>query len=300
MPYIGKSPVGGGFHKLDALTASATATYALTLGSAAYFPETANQLLVSLNGVIQAPQDSFTVSGSNLVFDTALTSSDSIDFVVALGDVLGVGSVSDGAVTTNKIGNGAVTKAKMGTTELDLATIKDSTGTNTAITIDSSGNVTPDQKLLYGTNQPMFSVRGQNGNASISGLALSNTSDETSTTYINSFSQIDVNRGSLYSNGRLVAPVDGVYEINARNGHGSGSTTNRALIVIKVDSNGTSGEEIHRVWTAPDYSWYTLSYHGFLDLTAGEQIAVGWNTSYMPHTTSEHEGATVFSAKLIG
>ncbi len=113
MPYIGKSPVGGGFHKLDNLTASATATYALTLGSAAYFPETANQLLVSLNGVIQAPQDSFTVSGSNLIFDSALTASDSIDFVVALGDVLGVGSVTDGAVTTAKIANGAVTQAKL-------------------------------------------------------------------------------------------------------------------------------------------------------------------------------------------
>ena len=139
MPYIGKNPVGGGFHKLDALTASATDTYALTLNSAAYYPESANQLLVSLNGVIQAPQDSFTVSGSNLVFDTALTTSDSIDFVVALGDVLAVQTVTDGAITTAKLGNDAVTKAKMGTTELDLSTIKDGTGTNTAMTIDSSG-----------------------------------------------------------------------------------------------------------------------------------------------------------------
>ena len=106
MPYIGKSPVGGGFHKLDNLTASVTDTYALTLGSAAYYPETANQLLVSLNGVIQAPQDSFTVSGSNLVFDSALTASDSIDFVVALGDVLGVGSVTDGAITASKLAAG--------------------------------------------------------------------------------------------------------------------------------------------------------------------------------------------------
>ena len=123
MPYIGKSPVGGGFHKLDNLTASSTATYALTLSSAAYFPETANQLLVSLNGVIQAPQDSFTVSGSNLIFDSALTASDSIDFVVALGDVLGVGSVSDGAITTAKIGNGAVTSAKLaGLTSSDMPT----------------------------------------------------------------------------------------------------------------------------------------------------------------------------------
>ena len=115
MPYIGKNPVSGGFHKLDALTASATATYALTLNSAAYYPETANQLLVSLNGVIQAPQDSFTVSGSNLIFDTALTASDSIDFVVALGDVLSVGSVTDGAITTAKLGNGSVTDAKIDT-----------------------------------------------------------------------------------------------------------------------------------------------------------------------------------------
>ena len=113
MPYIGKNPVGGGFHKLDALTASATATYALTLNSAAYYPESANQLLVSLNGVIQAPQDSFTVSGSNLVFDTALTASDSIDFVVALGDVLAVQTVTDGAITANKIGTDAVTTAKI-------------------------------------------------------------------------------------------------------------------------------------------------------------------------------------------
>ena len=182
---------------------------------------------------------------------------------------------------------------------LNVDQINNAAGTS-AMTIDSSGNLTAAQKLLYGTNQPMFSVRGQNGNAAISSLALSNTSDETSTTYINSFSQIDVNRGSLYSNGRLVAPVDGVYEINARSGYGSGSTTNRALIVIKVDSAGTAGEEIYRVWTAPDYSWYTLAYHGFLDLTAGEQVAIGWHTSYMPHTTSENEGATIFSAKLIG
>lgn len=115
MPYIGKAPVSGGFHKLDNLTASATATYALTLGGAAYFPETANQLLVSLNGVIQAPQDSFTVSGSNLIFDSALTTSDSIDFIVALGDVLGVGSVSDGAITTAKLGDQSVTMAKLAT-----------------------------------------------------------------------------------------------------------------------------------------------------------------------------------------
>lgn len=211
MPYIGKNPVGGGFHKLDALTASATATYALTLNSAAYYPESANQLLVSLNGVIQAPQDSFTVSGSNLVFDTALTTSDSIDFVVALGDVLAVQTVTDGAITTAKLGNGAVTKAKMGTTELDLATIKDSTGTNTAMTIDSTGRIlTPARPAFYAY---------RNSNQTIT---------------IGSWDKIEFDAtkfdvGSDYStsNHRFVAPVDGIYNfttvLNPDYSSGSGS-----------------------------------------------------------------------------
>jgi hypothetical protein len=185
------------------------------------------------------------------------------------------------------------------TSVLKVDNIQNSSGTS-ALSIDSSGNLTPAQKLLYGINQPMFSVRGQNGNAAISGLSLSNVSDEGNTTYINSFSQIDVNRGSLYSNGRLVAPVDGVYEINARSGQGSGGANYRALIVIKLTSGGTTGEEIYRVWTNSDYQYYTLAYSGFLELTAGEQVAVGWNSVYASHTTGEHEGATVFSAKLIG
>lgn len=149
MPYIGKAPVSGGFHKLDNLTASATDTYALTLGSAAYYPETANQLLVSLNGVIQAPQDSFTVSGSNLVFDSALTASDSIDFVVALGDVLGVGSVSDGAITTAKIGNNAVTSAKLDT-NIDIAG-----------TLDVTGALTADSGIKLGSGTDALSVYDQ-------------------------------------------------------------------------------------------------------------------------------------------
>jgi hypothetical protein len=128
---------------------------------------------------------------------------------------------------------------------------------------------------------------------------LSNTSDESSTVYIDSWTVTEVDRGNLLSNGRLVAPVDGIYEINALSGQAS-STDYRALIVIKLDSAGTSGEEIYRVWSANDYSWYTLAYHGFLDLTAGEQIAVGWHNGYANHTSSSNQGATLFSAKLIG
>lgn len=110
MPYLGNQPSSGGYHKLDSLTASATDTYALTLGGSAYYPATANQLLVSLNGVIQSPQDSFTISGSNLVFASALSASDSIDFIMSFGDVYGVGTPADGTITNAKIQSMAASK----------------------------------------------------------------------------------------------------------------------------------------------------------------------------------------------
>jgi len=100
--YIGKEPQVGAYHMLDSLTASATADYTLQLDSVNFVPESANHLIVSLNGVIQKAGSSFTVSSSTLSFSSALTSSDSIDFVLALGNVLDIGTPSDGTVTNAK------------------------------------------------------------------------------------------------------------------------------------------------------------------------------------------------------
>ena len=133
MPFIGQQPLTGAYSKLDAITTSATATYNLLLGSAAYSPASANHLLVSLNGVMQAPQDSFTVSGSTIIFDSALTSSDSIDFIMALGDVLNIGTPSDGTVTAGKIGSGAVTSAKIGASQVTAGKIASSAVTDAKI-----------------------------------------------------------------------------------------------------------------------------------------------------------------------
>ena len=113
MPFIGTQPEVGGYSVLDALTASATANYTLQLNSANFTPNSANSLLVSLNGVIQKPGSSFTVSGSTLSFSSALTSSDSIDFIIAMGEPLLIGTPSDGTVSTSKIANDAVTGAKI-------------------------------------------------------------------------------------------------------------------------------------------------------------------------------------------
>src|SRR6056300_9050 len=123
MPFIGQQPQTGAYHKLDSITTSATATYNLQLNGGAYYPTSANHLLVSLNGVMQAPQDSFTVSGSQITFASALTSSDNIDFIMALGDVLDIGVPSDGTVNTSQLANSAVTDAKIASNAVTTAKI---------------------------------------------------------------------------------------------------------------------------------------------------------------------------------
>jgi len=127
---------------LDSITASATATYNLLLNSVAYVPSSAESLTVSLNGVIQKPQSSYTVSGSTIVFDSALTSSDSIDFIIAERAItlttVGSGSVGtsqlvDGNVTTAKIADSAVTNAK-----ITDGTIANAKLANSSITLNGS------------------------------------------------------------------------------------------------------------------------------------------------------------------
>ena len=105
MAYIGKTPTVGNFVKLDAITTSSTNTYNLLNGGVAFTPESANHMIVSLNGVIQAPNTAFSVSGSTITFlpsSGTLSSSDSIDFIMVLGNVLDIGTPSDSTVTNAK------------------------------------------------------------------------------------------------------------------------------------------------------------------------------------------------------
>ena len=82
-----------------------------------------NQFLVSLNGVLQAPTDSFTVSGSTLTFASNLSTGDVIDFVLVLGNSLDIGTPSDNTVTAAKIASDAVTTAKIADSNITSAKI---------------------------------------------------------------------------------------------------------------------------------------------------------------------------------
>ena len=112
MPYIGTHPTSGRFIELDSLSASATADYTLKLNTANYSPESVNNLLVSINGVIQG-SSTMSLNGAVLTVGATLSSSDTIDFVRVFGNVGTVSTPTDGSVTANKIGSGAITNVKV-------------------------------------------------------------------------------------------------------------------------------------------------------------------------------------------
>ena len=125
MAYIGTKPTIGNFQICDAISVvNGQAAYTMQVGSVNVIPQSANHMIVSLNGVIQKPGSSFTVSGSTINFASNLATGDVIDFIQILGDVLDLGTPSDATVTAAKIGANAVTAAKLnndiisGSTEL--------------------------------------------------------------------------------------------------------------------------------------------------------------------------------------
>ena len=104
MSYIGKQPVVGNFQVCDSISVvNGQAAYTMQVGGSNVAPESPNHMLVSLNGVLQAPTSSYTVSGATLTFASNLATNDSIDFVMLLGNVLDIGTPSDGVITEPKL-----------------------------------------------------------------------------------------------------------------------------------------------------------------------------------------------------
>ena len=103
MAYIGKEPAVGNFQVCDAISVvNGQAAYTLQVSSTNVVPESANHMLVSLNGILQKPNSSFTVSGSTITFASNLATGDVIDFIMLLGSVLDIGIPSDSSVTDAK------------------------------------------------------------------------------------------------------------------------------------------------------------------------------------------------------
>jgi hypothetical protein len=133
MSYIGKTPTVGNFQVCDAISVvNNQAAYTMQVGSVNVSPESANHMLVSLNGILQRSGSSFTVSGSTITFAANLVTGDVINFIQILGNVLDLGVPSDGTVTSAKITYPLTTFSSTGI---------DDNADALAMTIDSSEKV---------------------------------------------------------------------------------------------------------------------------------------------------------------
>ena len=104
MPYIGQQPITGNFIKLDTISVvNGQAAYTMQKDSVNFSPASANHMLVSLNGIIQNPGSSFTISNHTITFASNLVTGDVINFIIVLGDVLNIGTPSDNTVTNDKL-----------------------------------------------------------------------------------------------------------------------------------------------------------------------------------------------------
>ena len=111
MSYIGRGVDAiSNVEKLDNITFDGSATYALTKSSAAFTPVGANNILISIDGVVQ--MGNFSVSTTNIVLDWSPTSSNTCNWILHFGT--GVLNVpADSSVTQGKLGGEAVNEAKI-------------------------------------------------------------------------------------------------------------------------------------------------------------------------------------------
>ena len=124
------SATGGG-----SATPNGTA-YRFTISNA---PTSAQQLLVSVDGVIQKPNsgssqpsEGYVLVGNDIIFGAAPANGASL-FVTALGSAVGIGTPSNNTVTTAILQNGSVTTAKIVDANVTTAKITDANVTTAKI-----------------------------------------------------------------------------------------------------------------------------------------------------------------------
>jgi len=140
MAYIGTEPnFLNQNREVDDISGSfngSNTTFNLRVSGQSVNPESVNNVLVSVGGVLQNPGTDYTINAATIVFATAPASG--LDFWgLILGELVNIGSVSDGTITTSKILDDAVTAGKLADTSVTAGSY-----TNASITVDAQGRLT--------------------------------------------------------------------------------------------------------------------------------------------------------------
>ena len=105
--YIGNQPSAGEFKRLDSIASlfnGSTTQFNLNYNTVSQPVGDSSQLIVSLNGIVQEPLESYTlgIGGSSIIFSIAPTAGDTCH-IVLLGGVGNTVTPADGSVTASKL-----------------------------------------------------------------------------------------------------------------------------------------------------------------------------------------------------
>jgi len=176
-------------------------------------------MLVSLNGILQKPGSSFTISGSTMTFASNLATGDVIDFVQILGNVLDLGQPSDDTVTAAKLNNDVISG------QTALTSSPDDTD---ELLISDAGTIKRiDVSLVGGKNTPAF----------LATMSATQNPTSASQTLVN-FDQTTYDTASGYntSSKKYVIPSAGYYHLyTCVNLYNSGNDLDRIILYINID-----------------------------------------------------------------
>lgn len=120
MAYIGRDTDKlSNIEKLDVITFDGSQSYTLQKNSVNFIPSSANNLQVSIDGVVQA--GNFTVSGSTIDFGVAVAGTSTNDFIFHYGTGL-ITTPADATITTAKIAFSEATLTDQATITWDAQT----------------------------------------------------------------------------------------------------------------------------------------------------------------------------------
>ena len=263
MSYIGNKPTIGNFQICDAISVvNGQAAYTMQVGSVNVIPQSANHMIVSLNGTIQKPNSSFTVSGSTITFASNLATGDVIDFIQILGDVLDLGVPSDSTCTTAKLADDAVTAAKLnndiisGTTAL----ASEPADTDEFLVSDAGTLKRIDYSLIKGGGLTMADQWRLNTTLLLTDSNQTFTNNERVDS--DGFGQLGT--GMTHSSGVFTFPSTGIYLITVQAYiYRENSGTGTASIQIETTTDNSSyGGATNSVYTVENVSAYSGNVNG--------------------------------------
>ena len=156
MPYLGKEPVRGQNRELDDISGSfngGNTAFTMQVGGVNTAAGSANQVFISLGGVMQNPGTDFTVASSTLTFTTPPASG--LDFWgIIQGDAVDINTPADGSVTAAKLASGAGITVLTGSTN------------NTITTVTGAGAIQGEANLTFDGSDLIVVGEAQIGNTS--------------------------------------------------------------------------------------------------------------------------------------